>query len=633
VSLRTTVIILACAASVLQGQVDVLTAQYNLNRTSSNIKETILTTSNVNSAQFGKLFTRTVDAPFYAFPLIVTNFEVPGVGKRDLLFIATLGNTLYAFDADNPNDSAPYWSVNLGTPYPTSCCYPGPTVGILSTPVINRSTNTIYVAATVMQSDDVGLYVYALDLTTGAMKFNSPRRITYTFPSGITLTDASTWIQRAALLLNDGLLYVGSANVLENPLDFHTQEGFIQTFQADNLSVQVGSFETTPTGQGGGFWQAGRGLAVDSAGAVYVAVDSGFYNPLMSFAPSVLKFSPGTLSPTTWFTPENWDYLYYNNLDLSADGVTLIPNTNLAFAGGKAGVIYVLNRTSLGGLEPGSGHTPVQEFQASQGCGLTDCAQHLPTAYWPHPTNPYLYVWDVHDYLRPYPFDLVSKRFLTASVSLGSFLPSRTGGMTISSNGSENGTGIIWATTALLDPFENAVPGTLHAYDATNIQQELYNSDENSSRDAMGTFVKMNTPVVANGKVYVNTQSNEVPVYGLLCQQSVGSEVSITSGPFVPVAGTNTVKQQLTFVNNGTAAIGGPFSLVLSGLTAGVTVVGVSGKTSCIAPAGSFYVEMPQAPPLWLKPGQSFVKQLQFTVKTPTEITYTPILVAGTGGQ
>src|ERR1700677_3147560 len=151
-------------APLLHAQVDVLTAQYNFSRTSSNMRESFLTRANVNTSQFGLLFSRTVDAPFYAFPLIVTNFEVPGVGKRNLLFIATLGNTLYAFDADNPKDTAPYWSVNLGTPYPTSCCYPGPTVGILSTPVINRGTNTIYVAATVMQSDDVGLYVYALDL-------------------------------------------------------------------------------------------------------------------------------------------------------------------------------------------------------------------------------------------------------------------------------------------------------------------------------------------------------------------------------------------------------------------------------------------------------------------------------------
>jgi outer membrane protein assembly factor BamB len=130
------------------------------------MQETVLTTANVNSVQFGKLFTRAVDAPFYASPLIVTNFNVPGVGVRDVVYVATLGNSVYAFDADNPNDSAPYWSVTLGAPLQTGCCFLGPTLGILSTPVIDRSTNTIYVTA-VIQSSDVGLYVFALDLGTG----------------------------------------------------------------------------------------------------------------------------------------------------------------------------------------------------------------------------------------------------------------------------------------------------------------------------------------------------------------------------------------------------------------------------------------------------------------------------------
>src|SRR5580700_387624 len=147
VKLATVVGILVLEATTVRAQVDVLTAQYNIYRTSSNGEETILTRANVNSSQFGKLFSRTVDAPFYAFPLIVTDFEVPGVGLRNLVFIVTLGNTVYAFDADDPNATNPYWSVNLGPPQTESCCFP--TVGILSTPVIDRATNTIYLAAIV----------------------------------------------------------------------------------------------------------------------------------------------------------------------------------------------------------------------------------------------------------------------------------------------------------------------------------------------------------------------------------------------------------------------------------------------------------------------------------------------------
>jgi len=625
-------------APVVYGQVDVLTVQYDLSRTSSNMQESILTRSNVSSSQFGKLFSRTLDAPFYASPLIVTNFNVPGVGLRNVVFIATLGNTVYAYDADDPNATSPYWSVNLGTPIFTGCCYLGPTLGILSTPVIDRSTNTIYVTAIIQSTDqsthttDTGLYVFALDLSTGILKFNSRRRIVFTFPSGVTKTDASGWLQRAGLLLYNNLLYVGTSNVVENDMDHFSQEGFIVLLKANDLSVQLASFETTPTGQGGAFWQAGRGLAADSSGNVFVVVDSGAYNPLQSFGVSVLKFVPGTLSASDWFTPANWSFLYNHNLDLSANGVTLIPGTSLAFTGGKAGVIYLLDQTSLGGLEPGSGNTPLQQFQASQGCGTTDCGQHLPTAFWPHQTHPNLYVWDVHDYLRAFPFDFVSQRFLINSATVGSVLPSRAGGMTISSNGSTDGNGIVWATTASLDPFGSAVPGTLRAYNADDIRQELYNSDQNSSRDAMGTFVKMSTPVVANGKVYVNTQSNVLPVYGLLCQANTGSAINIIRGPFRLLPGSIHFKQLLTVLNEGTSALGAPFTLMLSGLSTGVNLTGMSGRTSCTQPVGSPYIQL-SGTPLWLNPGQSFRVQLDFTLNGAKGITYTPILLAGSGGQ
>jgi hypothetical protein len=522
------------AAPSAFAQVDVLTAQYDLNRTSSNMQEMVLTPANVNSTQFGKLFTRVVDAPFYASPLIVTNFNVPGVGMRDLVFIATLNNTVYAFDADNPNVGAPYWQVNLGAPVSTGCCFLGPTLGILSTPVINRATNTIYVTA-IIQSGDIGLYVFALDLSTGALKYNSPRRITYTFPSGVTQTaaiqtDSTPWYQRSALTLYNDVLYVGTANVEQTNGTIKTQEGFIQTFQADNLSNELASFETTPSGQGGAFWQAGRGLAVDSSGNVFAAFDSNYYNPPNSFGDSVVKFSPGTLTPADWFTPADWSFLYAGNLDETADGVTLIPGTTLAFTGGKVGTIYLLNQTDLGGLE-GTGTGPVQEFQASQGCGTIDCGQYLATAYWANSTNPYLYVWDSRDYLRAYPFSLSSQQFLTgSSATVGPFLSTKTGGITVSSNGSTPSTGIVWATTTSQDPSASAVPGTLRAYNANNITQELYDSDQVPCRDGLGSFVKMATPIVANGKVYVNTQSNVLQVYGLLPTTGV---VPVTVGPSI----------------------------------------------------------------------------------------------------
>jgi hypothetical protein len=237
----------------LAAQVDVLTAQYDQARTSSNTQEATLTRANVNAQQFGKLFTRAVDAPFYASPLVVTNLPIPSVGTRNVVYVATLGNTVYAFDADDPAVVAPYWSVNLGPPIAKSCCYLGPNLGILSTPVIDRATNTIYLTGIVDLTTEAGLFVYALDLRTGAQKFNSPRRMTYTFASGVTKTNAklsgnSAWLQRAGLLLAGNTLYVGTSNVWAGD-NLSTQEGFIQAFQANDLGVQLASFEATPTGR------------------------------------------------------------------------------------------------------------------------------------------------------------------------------------------------------------------------------------------------------------------------------------------------------------------------------------------------------------------------------------------------
>lgn len=512
------VLSLAAVASVGFAQVDVLTAQYSNNRTSSNTQETILTQANVNASQFGKLFSRTVDAMFYASPLVVSNLSIPGVGLRNVVFVATVGNTVYAFDADDPAASVPYWSVNFGAPVLRDSTFVSRTMGILSTPVIDRATNTIYVTAILQNGDDPGLFVYALDLATGALKFHSPRRITYTFSTGVTKFDprigtGDTWLQRAGLLLVNNMLYIGTSSVLAGTAS-STQQGFIQAFKADDLSVQLANFEVSP-GSKAGFWQAGRGIAADAVGNVFAAVN-GDYNPPVGYGESIVKFGPGGLTPVSWFTPANWSLLHDKNLDTSAGGVTLIPGTNLAFSAGKIGTMYLLDRTNLGGLETGAPGSPVQKFQASKGCGVQQCSQHLATAFWPHATNPMLYVWDVYDSLRSYPFDLASQRFMVGEAAVSSFLPTRAGGMSVTSNGSQPDTGIVWALTATQNPLFDAVPGTLRAYKANDITQEIYNSDRNSCRDSMGSFVKFSTPIVANGKVYVNTQSNSLPVYGLL---------------------------------------------------------------------------------------------------------------------
>jgi List-Bact-rpt repeat protein len=528
---RPAITILAAATQWCFGQVSVPMAQYNFNRTGANLSEFVLNTSNVNPAHFGKLFARTVDDSVYGLPLIIPNLPIAD-GVHDVLFVATMNNSVYAFDAVDAARTQPYWSVNLGTPG-IGDSWIGPAhFGILSTPFIDVATNTIYLVAKIQNATDVGLYLHALDITTGRQKYGSPQRMSFSFPTeGITLTNVAGGIQRAGLLVSNGVLYVATANIL--PGDYDSQEGFVQSFDAQDLTHQLGNFQSTPGAPEGkgGIWEAGRGLPADASG-VYFSIAGGAYNSTSNprdFGSSVVKAAPGTLNVQDWFTPRNWQYLFDNNIDPAAGGVTLIPGTQFLFAGGKEGVIYLLNRNNMGHLEDTDGQ-PVQRFQAGYGCAQNtaapDCAQSLGTAYWDRGGDGMLYAWDKTAVLRAYHFD--GDLFETAAPQVGTLTVGMTGGPSVSANGADPSSAIVWAVTSA--NVDSATPGagTLRAFRADDITQELYNSDINQASDSLGTMTKFAPPVVANGRVYVTTQSNSVQVYGLL---PAGGEITIASVP------------------------------------------------------------------------------------------------------
>jgi hypothetical protein len=627
-TLPTTAATLVFLSGALNAQVDVLTAQYGNGRTSANMHEQVLNVSNVNAAQFGHLFSLAVDGPVYALPLVVTQFNVPAVGLRDLVIVATLSNSVYAFDADNPAQASPYWHVNLGTPHFTGSLFLGPTVGILATPVIDRTTSTIYLTATINNSGDIGCYLFALDLATGNLKFNAPQRAVLPLADGVQATDATNWYQRAGLLLSNNTVYTSYTYVSNDGLT--TEHGFVQAFQANDLSVRTASWESSPNTPHGGVWQAGRGLAADENGNLFIVTADGELRTPTDFGNSVVELTPVTLSVENYFTPSNWLPLFKGDVDLGANSVTLIPNTNLAFTGGKQGVIYLLSQTNLGGLQ--NLLVPIQAFQATNGCGLAQCGQYLSTAYWANATNPYMFVWDKLDHLRAYPFDPVARQFETANTTTGTLLAYYTGGIVVTSNGSIPGTGVLWAFTADQNSFDAAVPGTLRAYDPTNITNEIYDSDQAGTRDTTGSFVKFLSPVVANGRVYQGNQSGTLQVYGLLCQANQTPSLTVTRGPFRTVPKTTQYTQQITFTNNGATSIGGPFSVAFEALPSGITVMNPNGATSCAAPAGSPWVAASTAP-LWLQPGQSFSVTVTFNRTGSAGVAYTPTVLAGSGGQ
>ena len=489
-------------------------SQYDYGRTGANLQERILNPSKVDAGHFGKLFARNVDDSVYALPLIVPDLDISG-SRHNVMFVATMGNTVYAFDADDPTQSAPLWSRNLGTPAPGDSWIGPIHHGILGTPFIDVPTGTLYVVALVSKDDEYNLWVNALDIVTGRHKYNSPQLLSFPFagPEG-TLTNVKGALQRAGLLMIDDVVYVAFANIVPDPNDQHwSQEGFVETFNARDLTERFAVFQTTPTGRKGGIWQAGRGIAADDQGNIYLSTAGGSYDGGTNFGSSTLKFAGRSLKLVDWFTPNNHEYLFLQNIDMSAGGVTLIPDSPLMFSGGKEGVIFLLNRNNMGKLE-GASSGPLQRFQAGHGCGRQDCAQTLGTAFWRRQNDGVLYVWDRRDVLRAYNF--VNNRFVTTPAAVSAVKPGMTGGPAVSANGGDVASGIVWAVTTQSTRSGGRAPGTLRAFRASDVGQELYNSDMNSARDALGDFTKFAPPVVANGKVYVPTQSNGVGVYGLL---------------------------------------------------------------------------------------------------------------------
>jgi len=431
-----------CAVAVsLSAQVTVPMSQYDYGRTGANLQEWMISPSNLDATRFGKLFSRSIDDSVYALPLIVPNLDLSG-RRRNVMFVATMGNTVYAFDADDPREPEPLWSRNLGTPA-SGDGWIGPTRhGILGTPFIDVPTGTLYVVAVIAKDNEYNLWVNALDIYNGSPKYNSPQPLSFPFagPEG-TLTNVKGALQRAGLLMVDDVLYIAFGNIVPDPNDQHwSQEGFVQAFNARDLTQRLAVFQTTPSGKKGGIWQAGRGIATDGMGNIFVSTAGGFYDGVRNFGSSTLKLRLPSLQPADWFTPANHEFLFLNNIDMSAGGVTLIPNSTLMFSGGKEGVIFLLNRTNMGKLE-GANTGPLQRFQASQGCHHEDCAQTLGTAFWRRRNDGLLYVWDQGDVLRAYKF--VDNRFVTTPIAVSAVKPGITGGPSVSANGSDEGSGIV----------------------------------------------------------------------------------------------------------------------------------------------------------------------------------------------
>ena len=519
---------LSAALPLWAQNTSVLTAEYENGRSASNGSETVLTPATVNAATFGKLGSYNVDGQVAGQPLYVSKLKMPGKGntQTNVLYVATMHNTVYAFDADHPG-TAPLWSVNLGPSVPQNYAgtcpanfSTGTELGILSTPVIDSKSGTIYVVAAHPVPGTMAYIhqLYALDLTTGAAKNGGSAVISAQVPgtgvdssNGTVTMNQTRMIQRPALLLANGSVYAGFSSCGPDPDPYH---GWVIGYNAANVQQQTVAYNSTPNGEEGGIWQSGAGLVADGKGFIYFETGNGTSDDVSNFGESFVKLTPtGTVAD--WFTPSNADALNALDLDLSTTGPILTSDTHLligvgkqrgaVLGGGKQGIVYVLSADSLGGKSGQTG--PVQAIP-TDGCTadtFSGCQKLHSLAYWPSATTPAFYTWGTGDVLRAYSF--VNGQFTTTPTSTGGEQVSYPGGiLAVSHAHGAPGTAIVWALT----------PSELHAFDASNVAIELWNSNQNGARDGLAGNYHFGQFTVVNGTVYVPDAQNHIVVYGLL---------------------------------------------------------------------------------------------------------------------
>jgi F5/8 type C domain-containing protein len=508
-----------------QGTFNVFTRNYNNQRTGANLSESTLNTSNVNSSQFGKLFSLMVDDQVYAGVLYVSSLQIAG-GTHNVIYVATVNNTVYAFDADTLGP--PLWSRNFnGIGQPSNNSEVGQNcgnynnflgnIGIVGTPVIDGSSLTIYFVTRTVENEGTVQRLRALDITTGFDRANSPQviqaNVSGTGDGGTTVVfNPVTQNQRPALALSQGVVYIGWASYC----DTSPYHGWVMAYNETSLA-QVGVFNDSPNGAAGGIWMAGAGPTFDAGGNVYYPTGNGSFDGVTGFGESLVKLAPGSLSVLDYFTPSTYNNLNANDLDFGSAGSSMLPGTSLVVQGGKTGVIYLLNTNGL--LHEVSGDTQIpQFFQAVDTTIRPSATHHIHNAspVWNSPEGLNLYVWGENDYLHLFQFNNSTQTFTTTPYATGSILPpvGMPGGMMVlSADGSQSGSGIVWAAVPRNgDANCCTAPGNLYAFNAETVA--LLWSSTGTGQDLL-SFSKGSAPVVANGKTYVGSLSRFIQVYGL----------------------------------------------------------------------------------------------------------------------
>lgn len=548
-----------CSAS---SQVNFLTYHNDFLRTGANTNETILTPANVNTNTFGLLFAYPVDGQVYGQPLYVSGLAIPGQGTHNVVFVATMHDSVYAFDADNNGgaNGGLIWHVSLGTSAVTPNSDFGnrygayhdirPEVGIVGTPVIDLAAGTLFLSAFTHDVSGYHQRVHALNLLTGAEQTNSPVVVAASIPgtgvgsSGMVLAfdPMNNGLQRVALTLAGGILYVTYGGFA----DTNPYHGWILGFDEHTLQqLKSYIFNTTPNstvgGYGanageGGLWMGGNGPGVDNHTNLYVMVGNGIFNANTNgteYADSFLRLSTtGGLAVADYFTPHDQATLAASDTDLGSGGPVLLPDEagsathpHLIVGAGKAGVIYLVDRDAMGHFNSANDAQIVQTV-----AGAISGVFSTP-AYFNHR----LYYQGVGDHLKV--LSITNARLSTSALSQSSGTIGFPGATpSISANGTNNAIAWVLDNSAVTSGSPSG-PAVLHAFNAYNLAQELYNSKQAGSRDTASYAVKTTVPTVVNGKVYVGGAS-AVSVFGLLPRPTLA--VLLSAGYAVLSWPTNT---------------------------------------------------------------------------------------------
>ncbi len=529
-------VILALATVLLapwrcSGQASVLTHHNDVARTGQNLNEIILNTSNVNVATFGKLFSQKVDGSIVGQPLYMPGVQFPNGTTHNVVYVATQHDSVFAFDADNPlgTNASPLWTVNYPKSIPDDaanfgCGTPSYTeIGIMGTPVIDPTTNTLYLVSKTLVSGGYYFNLHALDITSGAEKFGGPMPISATVQTsaGPIVFTPAIQLQRPALLLLNGTVYIGFGS---NGCDAYDYHGWLLAYSASTLQ-QIGVYITTSEGLKGSLWGSGGGPAADDEGFVYVSTANGTFDFSAGgtdFGDSFLKLSTvqNGFAVQDYFTPYNQAILDDNDLDLGSGGLMILPDQGGTYphelvGGGKQGTFYLVNRDDMGE------YNEAQDMVLQEWPEITPSIKTVP-AYW----NGSVYLSGQKDFIKMFSISdgvMSTTPVQETTISFNDRGPS----ISISANGTSNG--ILWAML-------HGTP-VLYAFDATNLTTELYDSTQAPKlRDRILSTSRFVVPTIANGKVYVGGL-NQLYVFGILPSLAItaGNNQSGPAGATLPI--------------------------------------------------------------------------------------------------